>query len=312
METLLDIREYLKVIAKRWVLISLCIIGFMLYAFIFSLWQRPVYEASTTFIMNTGRAGGSAQLAGLAGLAGISFPSGGGSSHDLAQIIRSNAVAQKVLRELNLRQRIKGWDNPAIEDFRLAGVLQSSLKEPELNGNFVIIRVEHRDPKLVAEIANGFVNAMKYLWNDINYTEAKNKRHYIEGQLPRIEGKLRAAEQSLKRFTLLSPPGANMSQIISGTGSQGIELTRLTRELEIQNSVYTMLRKEYETVKLEESKEIPPFSVVDVAVEPLQPIKPKMKMNVTIGFILGLLFGIFVAFFLEYWNNLPAISTRGR
>lgn len=73
--------------------------------------------------------------------------------------------------------------------------------------------------------------------------------------------------------------------------------------LDISNSVYTMLRKEYESVKLEESKEIPPFSVVDGAAVPEKPSKPKIKLNTLIGLVLGIFSGVFVAFFQEYWEK---------
>lgn len=89
----------------------------------------------------------------------------------------------------------------------------------------------------------------------------------------------------------------------SGSQSQGIEISRLSRELDIQISVYTMLRKEYESVKLEESKEIPPFSIVDKAEKPLAKSKPRTKLNALIGLVLGLFSGAFVAFFQEYWEK---------
>jgi uncharacterized protein involved in exopolysaccharide biosynthesis len=91
--------------------------------------------------------------------------------------------------------------------------------------------------------------------------------------------------------------------MISKSQSQGIEISRLNRELDIQNTVYTMLRKEFESVKLEESKEIPPFSIVDEAVAPEKPSRPRKKLNTVIGFVLGSFLGTFLAFFKEYWEK---------
>ena len=80
-------------------------------------------------------------------------------------------------------------------------------------------------------------------------------------------------------------------------------MKRLEREYEIQNAVYTMLRKEYETTLLEESKEVTPFSIVDPAEVPERPFKPRVKLNTIIGALLGVFAGLFLAFFWEYWET---------
>jgi succinoglycan biosynthesis transport protein ExoP len=64
-----------------------------------------------------------------------------------------------------------------------------------------------------------------------------------------------------------------------------------------------MLRKEYESVKLEEAKEIPPFSIVDKPDIPEKPVRPKKKLNTLMGITLGMFIGGFVAFFKEYWEK---------
>lgn len=307
----IDLREYIEVIRKRWKMIAYITAGVAAAVLVFSLLQEPVYEARTTVLIRSGGGGSStlSQFAGLAGLAGISLPSGGGSLSDLTDVLQSKAVAAKVLEDLKLRERIKGWDNPKLSENELASAVQGLLKKPKTtSGNLVELKVEFTDPKLTAEIANGFADALSYYWNRLNYTEARRKKEYIETQLPRIEKELKLAEQKLKQFTLLSPRGgsataSNLLGEISGSQSQGIEVARLSRELDISNSVYTMLRKEYESVKLEESKEIPPFSVVDGAAVPEKPSKPKIKLNTLIGLVLGIFSGVFVAFFQEYWEK---------
>jgi len=303
----IDLREYLDVILKRWKIIILFTLGIAVLAYLFSITQKPVYEAKTTVLIRSGGGGSSlSQFAGLAGLAGISLPSGGGNIGDLSDLMQSEVVAAKVLEDLKLREKIKGWDNPILDNHKLAAAVGGMLKKPKVSGSILEIKVEYSDPKLTAEIANGYVDAISYYWNKLNFTEAQKKREYIESQLPRVEKELKEAEDKLKKFTLLSPRGGTSSGLlgaISGSQSQGIEVARLSRELDIQNSVYTMLRKEYESVKLEESKEISPFSVIDRAVVPENKIKPKIKLNTMIGFALGLFCGVFLAFFQEYWEK---------
>lgn len=233
----IDLREYIEVIRKRWKMIAYITAGVAAAVLVFSLLQEPVYEARTTVLIRSGGGGSStlSQFAGLAGLAGISLPSGGGSLSDLTDVLQSKAVAAKVLEDLKLRERIKGWDNPKLSENELASAVQGLLKKPKTtSGNLVELKVEFTDPKLTAEIANGFADALSYYWNRLNYTEARRKKEYIETQLPRIEKELKLAEQKLKQFTLLSPRGgsataSNLLGEISGSQSQGIEVARLSR-----------------------------------------------------------------------------------
>jgi uncharacterized protein involved in exopolysaccharide biosynthesis len=45
------------------------------------------------------------------------------------------------------------------------------------------------------------------------------------------------------------------------------------------------------------------FKIIDPAIEPIAPIKPNKKLNILITGVLGLFVGIFVAFFLEFWQK---------
>ena len=245
------------------------------------------------------------QFAGIAGMAGINLSSGGGNLQDLTKIIQSDAVAVKVIEDLKLKEKINEWKEKDLTEQEMVMALSKLFKDPKIDGNIMELKVENTDPVLAAEIANDFVDSLSYYWNKLNYSEAKKKKEYIESQLPRVESDLKGAEERLKRFTLLSNRGSGSSVasgllgIASASQSQGIEVARLNREYDIQNSVYTMLRQEYEQVRLEESKEFPPFSIVDKAVKPEKKSTPKVKLNTMIGLIIGLLSGIFVAYFGE-------------
>jgi uncharacterized protein involved in exopolysaccharide biosynthesis len=289
----INLRDYMDVIKRRWKLIFFIVVIVTTGAFVFSKMQQPIYETKTTILVDTGEQRGSSRFAGLAGIMGIQLSGGGGaSSHDLSQFLKSKALALKVLKDLKLRERIKGWDDPKIKDHSLASSIQGSLKKPKVSGKLMEISVEHSDPELTVEITNGFIQALSYYLNKLNYTEARSKREYIEKQMPRVHGELRSIERKIKSFSLL------------GVTRPSIEYKRLQREYEIQNSVYVMLRKEYESVKLEESKEIPPFTVLDKAYVPRSPIRPRVKLNTLIGLFLGLFSGVFMAFFFEYLGSL--------
>lgn len=52
-----------------------------------------------------------------------------------------------------------------------------------------------------------------------------------------------------------------------------------------------------------EIKKVDSVSVVDSAVAPLNPIKPKKLLNILIAFVVGLMTAVGLAFLLEYLDN---------
>lgn len=289
----IDLREYINVIVKRWKIVAGLAVGIAIIALIFSLLQKPAYQAKTTILLHGESGGNLSQYAGIAGMLGINLNSGGGGNlGDLTELLKSKVVASKVLDDLKLTERIKGWDSPEIKRQNLIASVSGFLKPPKITGNIVELKVEADDAQLAADVANGFVDAISYYWNELNYTEAQKKLKYIETELPRVESDLKLVERKLK----LSQTSGGFDL---GGGSQG----GVQRDYDIYNSVYTMLRKEYESTKLEASKEIPPFSVVDKAEKPLSKSRPRPKLNTMIGGVLGLFCGVFIAFFQEYWEK---------
>lgn len=310
-DDVIDLRNYIDIIKRRWLVIVFIALVVTVATYVYTSIQQPVYTAKTTILVRGGGGRSLSGLSGLAGLAGISFPSGGDHLSELTVLLKSKAVASKVVEDLALRKQVKGWENPKIADYKLAASVSGMLKSSKANGNLVELKVEYFDPKLTAAIANGYVQALSYYWNRLNRTEAQKKKEYIEAQLPRVERQLRTVENKLKKLTFLAPKANPSVSSLMGSvvksQTQGIQVSRLNTELEIQSSVYTMLRKEYETVKLEESKKIMPFSVVDRATVPERPSKPKMKFNILVGIALGLFSGMSVAFFQDYWEGSKGV-----
>ncbi|NQU17098.1 MAG: hypothetical protein HQ564_03440 [Candidatus Saganbacteria bacterium] len=289
----INLLDYVNTILKHWKIIILIALVTTIFAFVTTKREQPLYQSKTTMLV---RLGGGSINSKLAGLAGIKVSSG--PADDFIEVLQSRAVALKVLTDLKLRESIAGWDDPKIDDHILASSVAGMLKPPKQSGNLLELTVVHTDPKLTAKIVNAFIDSLSFYLNKLNYTEAKKQREYIEKQLPRVEENLMQVEQKLKDYTLLS--GASSSK----SPAAGITVMRLNREFEILNEVYVMLRQEYESVKLEESKEIDPFTILDEAHVPKSPFKPNVRLNVLIGLILGLFFGVFIAFMWEYWQNL--------
>lgn len=81
---------------------------------------------------------------------------------------------------------------------------------------------------------------------------------------------------------------------------QGI--SRLMREALVAQEIYIMLDKRYEEARINEVMRPSDVKVLDAAIAPEKPIKPRKILNAIIGAFLGLFIGILLAFFLEYTN----------
>lgn len=84
----------------------------------------------------------------------------------------------------------------------------------------------------------------------------------------------------------------------------GLTFVRLTREVKIQEAVFTLLTQQYEQAKISEAKDTPTIQVLDTAVPAEQKCKPKIKLNMIISGMTSLFAGIFLSFFLEYLKKI--------
>jgi tyrosine-protein kinase Etk/Wzc len=82
-----------------------------------------------------------------------------------------------------------------------------------------------------------------------------------------------------------------------------IQIARLTRTAQVGESIYTMLLKKLEEARISEAMKIGNIRIIDTAIPPSSPIKPKKKMNTMIGGFFGLLVGLGLAFLLEFLDN---------
>lgn len=82
-----------------------------------------------------------------------------------------------------------------------------------------------------------------------------------------------------------------------------LQLLRLKRTVDIESAVYTMLLKEYEKSRIEEARDTPTIQVLDRAAVPNIRSRPKRKMLVLVGAMVGLGWSAFLALFVTAWRE---------
>ena len=80
-------------------------------------------------------------------------------------------------------------------------------------------------------------------------------------------------------------------------------LSQLNKEYSAKEKLYNIFYEQAEEIRLTETTEADLLKIASLAHEPNAPIKPNRKLNILIAGVLGLFVGIFVAFFLEFWQK---------
>ncbi len=78
---------------------------------------------------------------------------------------------------------------------------------------------------------------------------------------------------------------------------------RLARDKELYENLYTMLIQKKKSTDIAQNEEMSRLRIVDKARTPLEPVSPRKKFNLAVGFLFGLLVAFASAFFLEWRKN---------
>ena len=106
-----------------------------------------------------------------------------------------------------------------------------------------------------------------------------------------------ALERQIKNYSNVLQDRSNQ------IGSLKVEKEFLTKELEVYQEIYKQLRIQLEQQRLEASKDETLFRVIDPALEPEHPSKPRKRLIVALSAVVSLFFGIFLVFLIEFARN---------
>jgi len=84
---------------------------------------------------------------------------------------------------------------------------------------------------------------------------------------------------------------------------RSLKLARLERAARLDEKITLMMKEKYEESRITEVGQLGSVWIIDPAKPDYMPIKPKKKMNILLGIIMGLGLGIGVTFVLEYFDN---------
>lgn len=83
------------------------------------------------------------------------------------------------------------------------------------------------------------------------------------------------------------------------------QLGKISRGIDDNREIYSMLLKQREQSKIAMAKNrrLIPVKIINRAAEPVQPVRPSYKLNLIFSILIGLVFGVGLAFILEHFSH---------
>ena len=148
--------------------------------------------------------------------------------------------------------------------------------------NLLTLEIETEEAELSADILNYIVWQLDNFIQTKKTSSAGNQRIFVEGRLVEIKVELTIAENKLKDFR-------EQNRMIVTSPELLLQQERLLREVIINTTIYTELKKQFEVAKIEEVKDIPIINVMDKARANANRESPKRSIIVLSTFFISLL-----------------------
>lgn len=312
----IDLLDLFSVLLKRkWLIIGvtlLVILGVIAFA-VGSLLLPPEtsylpneYTPKAHMLINDSSSSGggmasmlaSSGLGGLASLAGVNVPGGSTYSALAVYLAGTNSFLDSVVDKFNLVERYEIKKSLRAES-RKALKEKLSASFDDKSGVFTISFTDI-DPAFAQSVVNYAVEYMEQRFTEMGIDKNKLQKENLEVNIKNTYDeivKLEAESMNLDRAT-------SRGSYITNGGSLVLEATRIKRELEAQQAVYTQLKTQYELLKVQMASETPVFQVLEYAEIPDQKSGPSRGMLCIIVTFAGFFGSVFLAFVLNAIENI--------
>lgn len=342
-----DIRIFLKQIFvfafKKWKV--LLFFGFMggVFGYVYASFQKPVYHAKLSFLLNENEQTPSLNLSSLAGLAGISGGSNNGNVNEEKLLFIANSrylLGTAILQEAQIAGSKKMMVNHYIDIFNLTGSFKSdtglqgftyfthnSLEDLTYGENKVMDRIlkeitEGRQFTVDSKKRSGIVSQGSGIiileYKSLNELFAKNFIEILYENLSKYYTN-KTIQRQLKNYALIKGRSDSIREVLytkenyQATLSdnniglirmQGrIEMERTKREIEMLSLMYGEIMKNLEVARFALDNQTPVFQLIDNPTFPLEK-KKVSRLNTT---VICVILASILAFFWIVFRNFKMI-----
>jgi tyrosine-protein kinase Etk/Wzc len=188
--------ELLTEVAKRKKTIIWFSIAVTLVAAVASIALPDSFKANAKLLPpQQSQSGAAALLSQLGGMAGAAASvTGIKNPNDMyVGILKSRTVADRLISQFDLK---KNYDTESLDKTRK--ILDEKTSITSGKDGIIVIEVEDNNKKLVAQLANAYIDELTRLTRTLAVTEASRRRLFFERQLEQSKNNLAKAEATLK------------------------------------------------------------------------------------------------------------------
>ena len=305
-DIMLILARYLKMI----ILIPMVSCTLMIINVLFFV--EPIYT-STAKIMSSSGTSGISQASGFAAQFGINIPTEQSEPKWVyPEIIKSRTLAKTILQRkfdtnkfgaqkslLQILTDNNEENNTEIEKLEIVAVnnfLSMIDISEDISTSILTLQFNAPEPNLAAEVNQAIIEELDAHQRKYNKAKTVDAKKFIKERIIDTEKELMAAEEELKVFL-------DRNRRIENSPALQLEQQRLGREVTVLTGVFTTLKQQLETTKIEEVKESDYVVILDPPEVPLKISKPNKRRMVILAGILGIGFAIVLAFAREFISN---------
>jgi non-specific protein-tyrosine kinase len=259
----MDLGEYLLIIKRRFWIILLTLIVAVGVVLVITEYTIPEYQATTTMRVATSSGGN------------VSYTDNQYADRMLNTYVNI-ATTKPVLDELKKRTGLAS----------LPDISTQVVPNTEL----IRINVVSPNPQTASEVANTLASILSDMSLSISSGGTRPSQEILLDQLKAVEVELTAAKEEYDKLVANSP-------------GDTVRIEAASNKVELKQKIYGTLTEQYEQARVRELLRANTISVIDPAVIPLIPIRPRPIINLTLAVAVGLVGGLGLAFLFDYLDN---------
>lgn len=257
----MELSAYLQIVSRRkWVIMTTIVLTLIVTVAGTQL-MTPMYEATATLRVTTATSGAADSVA-----------------HDINYTDRLMNTYATIATSTPLRQQLAA---------KVGGVDASAIKvEHTANTELMLITVEDQNPSRAANAANALADLLIAYAKTTDTTVDEATQQSLINGLSQAENEMRTAQSAYDALVAKNP-------------TDSAAITAAGRVVKMKEDTYATLLTLYQRVQLSLSVHITTISVIEPAAMPQVPAQPRKMLNYGLGFLVGVMGGVGLAFLME-------------
>ena len=330
----LNLRDFWGILVKRKAEILISLAAIVTVVFIYTNMQTPIYQAQALIRIDSSVQPSKIIFPGSGGYGGRDLEY---ERSAYSKQIVSIPIIEKAAVELKL---IKPESSQKDKDQVISDIL-SKVSAVEVQQAYMIrLYANFGDPQKAADIANKITEVFIRVNAEHKSEQARNVRTFIEKTLHELSGKMKIQEERSRYLTTQGVVGAGVDIVrriteaemklselsvkytdsypnivalkedvakfkgqLKSLPEEEFEYGILKRDLAVNEVLYSSLQQQLQEAQIREVEKVNDLVLVNPALVPKEPFYPDKRKNYSIGIILGIIFGMGLAFIVEHLDT---------